>query len=319
MRRFATWMVVSFAAAQAAVAQQVPDADFRATVDKPAYVEQHPKVLFDEAHLNVHTASGTYQAFVGLMTSDGYLVTVNPKLFSPESLAGNDVLIISNARGEARRSEKPAFTQAECDAVSQWVRGGGGLLFVVDHYPTGHAAEMLAKALGVHLGKGRTADAANAAIGLQGGIIFDRAKNGIGDHAITRGRGPEEQINRVGTFTGESLKGPEGSVSLLILSDSAVDYFPSDAADDGTQGNRSNSQRRRNVPVGSEPQASAAGRSQGVAFTLGKGRVVVLGEASELSAQRAGPGQRPMGMNYPGIDNRQWAINIVHWLSRLID
>jgi hypothetical protein len=56
-----------------------------------------------------------------------------------------------------------------------------------------------------------------------------------------------------------------------------------------------------------------------VALPLGKGRTVVLGEAAQLSAQVAGPQRRPMGMNAPGIDNRQMALNIMHWLTRLID
>ena len=60
-------------------------------------------------------------------------------------------------------------------------------------------------------------------------------------------------------------------------------------------------------------QQSAAGWAQGVALGYGAGRVVVMGEAAELSAQLAG--LEPMGMNVPGIDNRQMALNIMHWLS----
>ena len=63
--------------------------------------------------------------------------------------------------------------------------------------------------------------------------------------------------------------------------------------------------------------ASAAGKTQGVAFSLGKGRVVVMGEAAELSAQVFGQDGK-MGMNVPGIDNRQMALNIMHWLRRLL-
>src|SRR5205085_11171475 len=63
---------------------------------------------------------------------------------------------------------------------------------------------------------------------------------------------------------------------------------------------------------------SAAGRAQGIAFSFGKGRVVVLGEAAMLSAQLAGPNGMKFGMNRPGIDNRQLALNIVHWLSGLL-
>lgn len=37
-----------------------------------------------------------------------------------------------------------------------------------------------------------------------------------------------------------------------------------------------------------------------------------------LSAQVVGPQQVKFGMNRPGIDNRQLALNIMHWLSRLL-
>jgi hypothetical protein len=41
----------------------------------------------------------------------------------------------------------------------------------------------------------------------------------------------------------------------------------------------------------------------------------MLGEAAMLSAQIAGPQRQPMGMNVPGSDNKQLALNIMHWLS----
>jgi hypothetical protein len=53
-----------------------------------------------------------------------------------------------------------------------------------------------------------------------------------------------------------------------------------------------------------------------VAFGFGYGRVVVMGEAAELTAQVAG-GEK-FGMNVPGLDNRQMALNIMHWLTGLL-
>jgi len=44
---------------------------------------------------------------------------------------------------------------------------------------------------------------------------------------------------------------------------------------------------------------------------------VVLGEAGMLRAQRDRNGA-PVGMNVPGYDNRQLALNIMHWLSRAL-
>ena len=37
------------------------------------------------------------------------------------------------------------------------------------------------------------------------------------------GRDPSERIDRILTFTGQSLKGPPGSVQLLKFSDTAMD------------------------------------------------------------------------------------------------
>jgi hypothetical protein len=56
-----------------------------------------------------------------------------------------------------------------------------------------------------------------------------------------------------------------------------------------------------------------AGEVQGLAFERGAGRVVVLGEAAILTAQVAR--HERFGMSSPGCDNRQFALNVVHWLT----
>ena len=61
--------------------------------------------------------------------------------------------------------------------------------------------------------------------------------------------------------------------------------------------------------IESETSVPAAGRAQAVALKFGKGRVLVQGEAAMLSAQISGPDKRTMGMNVPGNDNRQYALN----------
>ena len=300
-------------------AQQAADTNFNVAVAKPAYTGKHPRVLFDEAHFNVHTASTGYKPFADLVRNDGCIVSPNTKPFEAATLAGADILVIANARGAARPAELPAFTDAECDAVRDWVRGGGALLLVTDHYPIGFANEKLARRFGVDLSRGTTMDAAHTAPGAggQGALLFARTNQLLGDHTITRGRDESERINQIVTFTGLSLKGPEGSTALLKLSDSAVDRMPSAGAP-GLPGRPQVGRRAQGVAA-NQPQVPAAGRAQGVAMKFGQGRVVVLGEASELSAQRAGPQGRAMGMNFPGCDNRQFALNIIHWLSGLTD
>jgi hypothetical protein len=309
------WALAATVAGSTALrAQQAVDLAYEVKVASPAYTETHPRVLVDEAHFNVHTAGGEYRPFAGLLANDGYEVLPNTKPFAVQSFSGAAVLVIVSARGAPQPSEKPAFTEAECDAVRDWVRAGGSLLLITDHYPIGHGSENLARRFDVGMSKGTTTDPAHAAPGAGGpsALLFSRENKLLGEHAITNGRNGNERINRVITFTGQSLKGPEGSVSLLNLADSATDRMETWAASPG-QG------RRSRGAASNAPQVSAAGRSQGLALTFGSGRVVVLGEASELSAQLAGPQKRPMGMNYPGIDNRQLALNIMHWLSRLTD
>jgi hypothetical protein len=282
-------------------AQQIADPNFDTKVARPAYAKKNPKVLFDEAHHNFHTADGRYKPFADLIRSDGYIITPNRQPFTAAALKPFDILVISNALGapqmNAAEASHAAFTDAECEAVAGWVRAGGALLFIADHAPMGAAAERLGQKFGVGMSKAYTLDEANTPPGDNnpGFILYTREKNSLADHPITRGRNDAERVGRVIAFTGQSLKGPEGSVAFMKLSDTAKDALP-----------------------GMGAHVSAAGRAQGLAFSHGKGRVVVMGEAGMLSAQLAGPNQTPFGMNRPGIDNRQLALNLMHWLSRLI-
>lgn len=285
-----------------APAQQQADPDFDANVATPAFRDKQPRLLFDEAHNNFHTATGRYKPFADLIGNDGYRVTPNKVPFTKEALGACDVLVIANARGAGRPADA-AFTDAECDAVRDWVHAGGSLLLITDHAPFGGAAVSLAQRFGVHMSTAFTLDEKNhEKAGGPSWLVFSRENQLLGDHPICRGRGPDEVLRRVTTFTGQSLKGPAGSIAFLKLSDAAVD-------EDAAAGRK---------------RTSAAGRAQGVALKAGKGRVVVLGEAAVLSAQvvknpgAKDPGAR-FGMNFPGSDNRQLALNIMHWLSGLLD
>jgi hypothetical protein len=54
---------------------------------------------------------------------------------------------------------------------------------------------------------------------------------------------------------------------------------------------------------------------------FGKGRVAVFGEAAMFSAQVANIDRQSfqVGMNVPGNDDRQFALNVMHWLARLVN
>src|SRR6266511_6387150 len=92
-----SFVATAILVSNAGLAQQIADPKFDATVTHPAYAKNGPKVLFDEAHNNFHTASGRYKPFADLITNDGYQVTSNKQLFSRDVLERYRILIISNA------------------------------------------------------------------------------------------------------------------------------------------------------------------------------------------------------------------------------
>ena len=283
-----------------AFGQQQADPEFNTSVENPAYKREGPRVMFDEAHHNFHTAEGRYKPFVDLMMSDGYRVIRNRQSFSKQRLETFKILVIANALGaeedDDAGADSSAFNDDEITAVHDWVKDGGALLLIADHAPFGGAAAALANKFGVDMSKGYTFDPENCAKNIPSQLIFSRENKLLATHPITEGRNDKERVNSVTSFTGQSLKGPEGSAGILNLASTAFDR-PAFAA---------------------ETSVSAAGRTQAVAFKFGKGRVVVQGEAAMLSAQISGVDKHPMGMNVPGNDNRQYALNLMHWLSGIL-
>ena len=281
------------------IAQQSPDLEFDTSVARPAYKDDGPRIMFDEAHHNFHTSDGRYKPFVELLSNDGYRVIRNRQPFVKTRLSGFKILVIANALGaeedDDEGADKTAFTDEEIEAVADWVKGGGALLLIADHTPYGDAASALATRFGVDMGKGYTFDPENSVAGNPTQLIFSR-DNKLLASVIAEGRNESERIKLVRSFTGQSLKGPEGSVEILKLADTATDK-PTYTAETSTP---------------------AAGRAQAIALKFGKGRVVVHGEAAMLSAQISGPDKHTMGMNVPGNDNKQYALNLMHWLSGIL-
>jgi hypothetical protein len=291
---------------------QKADSDFDISVAHPAYTASGPKVLFDEAHNNVHKSTDRYGPLVKLLVNDGYQINAGKEKFSSEILKGYRALIIVGALSEDEHTDRPAFSPEECNAVENWVGEGGSLLLIVDHYPFGSTAQSLADRFGVQMSKGYTEDSAlyDEESGDVSQIVFSRTDGSLAEHPIALGRDSTERINRVMTFTGTSLLAADSGAAFLKLSDRALDFAPSAKIE------KSDGDTKTIVTYGNP--ASAAGRAQGIALQFGKGRVVILGEAAMLSAQITKDG-KPVGMNYPGNDNKQLALNIMHWLAGVVE
>lgn len=294
---------------------QKPDLNFNSSVATPTYTANGPRVLFDEAHKNFHTSGGRYRPFANLIKSDGYAVAANKKKFSKELLTGWDILIISNAKGMEEKY-KSAFTEQECDAVKNWVEEGGSLLLVADHHPMGGAAEVLAGRFGVGMSNSYgVEDSLNCDTGStdKSQLVFSRENGLLTDCPITRGRDSTERVGRVVSFTGQSLTIPEGATPFLLLSPTAYENLVDSIWTEKKFLSSNTYTRFAEVPT------TAAGKAQGLAMKLGKGRVVILGEAAMLTAQINDRDGTPFGMNVPGNDDRQLALNIMHWLSGVVE
>lgn len=319
MTRRTRWRLAALVLLAAAVAGVVyvlsrdPSYDraFDAQVADPAYGAHGPVVLYDEGHLNTHTAAGGYKPLADLLRSDGYTLRVSRQPLTAPALTGVSILILPLARGANDANDAAAYSEAEEAVLEGWVRGGGSLLLITDHWPYGAAARALARRFGVSMGAGLVEDPTHSDRGRGDSHLVFSSENGLlRDHPIVRGRNPAERVRRVLTFTGQSLQGPEGAVPFLALSEAATERPPGPA-----RVTRDGGDLRVDMEYGAP--LPAAGRAQGLALEVQAGRVVVLGEAGLLRAQRERDGN-PVGMNAPGYDNRKLALNIAHWLSRIL-
>jgi hypothetical protein len=302
--------------------QQIVDPDFRAVVEHPAYSGNGPTVAIDEAHSRFHTAGGQYAPFAALLKNDGYRVTESTRPFAADALTGIAVLVVANARNlkaiMAGDISKPAFTEQECEEVRDWVRSGGSLLLIADHAPYGNAAQNLAERFGVGMGTGWAFERAPGG-GITTQLVFSRENGLLGTHPILKGRNESEAIKSVKSFTGQSLSPPPDATVILKLSANAREAaMPDDL-------NAEDEAARSGAATYGSRSASVAGRAQGLALTFGQGRVVVLGEAALLSAQilrvteNGQQRETRFGMNVPGYGDRQFALNVMHRLSRVLN
>ena len=267
----------------------------------------------DEAHTNFHTLTEGFWAFGELMRRDGYITRSNTQPFTDGSLKACSILVIANAQpGSPDWNSYPyptpsAFAADEITAVRRWVSGGGSLLLIADHLPLAGAATGLAAALGVKFTNGFAIDgfttAAERDAALSRPTIFTGASRTLGSHAILSGRGPEESVTSIRTFTGQAFQAPNEATPLLIFPPSFVQLMPEKAWQFGPN----------------TPQVRIGGWLQGAAMPISSGRAAFFGEAAMFTAQVAGPDRIPIGMNAPQAEqNFQFVLNVMHWLSRVL-
>lgn len=282
--------------------------DWTPQVDRPAFRPgEGPVVLVDAAHGNWHTIDGRFAAFAQLLERDGYRVRGSDEEISSRLLDSADVFVIANAvkGGEESVWTLPtpsALVAEEVQALVDWVEEGGSLLLVADHMPFPGSVAELADAFGVIFLNGF----ARKSVDEGGTLIFTRASGSLADHSISRGRSAAEQISSVKSFTGQAFRSIAPVQPLMLMPDDWVVFLPTNA-----------SEIRLDTP-----KVSARGLVQGAVLQHGRGRLAVFGEAAMFTAQtqvRGGDVVR-FGLNDPqAAYNAQFVLNVMHWLSRLLD
>jgi hypothetical protein len=252
-----------------------------------AFADDRPTIAVDDAHGTASARSGFLEPLTDLLASDGERVVP-----FADSFAAIDVLVVS--------ADGHRIGVREADLVRDWVRGGGSLLLAAAAPASVDDGERLAARFGVEAGGGRVFDRVSGGA-ITTALEFSRSNARLGDHPILRGRGRTEQVARVRTAAGQSLGVPRGAASLLKLSATAREAMTRDDLESEEFA------ARQEAGIAGSFSVPVGGRAQAVALSFGKGRLVVLGDPYLLSAP---------GLAVADADNRQFALNVIHWLSR---
>lgn len=279
----------------------VADEGCDASVDTPKLQAAAPVVCFDESHKNHHKISTTYAPFARLIANDGCRVRSTDQPISASTLAGVAVYVIPTAMGREDPGDIPPFTPEEIDQLEAWVAGGGSALIITEHYPFGLAMAPLLAKFGVTVHNGYTEDPPLENKEVRDALLFEKSKGNLNAaHPIF------EQVERVNTFTGSSVKGGAEWTPLLLLSPAAKNYNVK------VDVKREGGDIITSVEY-AEPHP-AAGYAQGLCAEHWRGRIVVLAESALLTAQIDKNGNK-YGFNNPGYDNKRFALNVIRWLT----
>lgn len=197
-------------------AQQVADTLFIPQIANVQYIKgTGPLVLIDGGHNNFHTSEGRFSPFRKLLEKDGYRVSgIESELIKiPDSLK---ILVISNALhadnlGNWTLPCNSAFSKAEINAISDWVKNGGRLLLIADHMPFAGAATKLAASFGFQFLNGFALKDQSSWPPSQ----FRKSDNELGDHPVCVDERSGQAFDSICTFTGSAFKIPEKAIGIL--------------------------------------------------------------------------------------------------------
>ena len=286
-----------------------------------------PVIAFDEAHRNPPSAATP--ALFELLRAEGYRPRALTQQLSAASLKDVNVLVINCPGGltalelaRARRlpdaaaeAQAAALNDDEIAAVVAWLETGGSVLLVVDHAPYPLAAAKLTAALGIR--------------NWGGGAVRTDLCTDPGPKPACMAPDADGNPRAGNIFFWRKDFFPGGEPRLVEIPGEggfrpSSGYQAADAVlarHPITEGRGPNERIQRVVvfggsafeaPPGAEPLLTLPPRGassevwlQGAAMQVGKGRLAVFADNAVVSPGNAG-------------DNRQFVLNVMHWLSRVL-
>ena len=274
---------------------------------EPAYPHgTGPTVLIDTAH---HNLFSPFENHAPRLKENGYRVRELTRSFDREALVDVQITLIvaplasRKAFRAWRRPIPSAFTEEEVSVLRQWVAEGGALLLVFDHFPLAGGVQELAAAFGIEISNGFAVDGSllteltEQNVAKAGSVVFERAEGGVADDPITNGRTPDERIDAVGFFVGSAFRLPPEGRSLLTFGSSFVSLLPEVAWQFSE----------------TTPREEIAGWSGGGVLRVERGRLAIFGELGILATRQQ------LAERHPELQNQRLFMNILHWLSGLLD
>ena len=285
-------------------AQQLPDTSYRIKIVSPAYKNKKgPLILFDEGHGNPVSLKNLYFSFNKLLSEDGYLLTSAKTEVSKNMLSEAKIYVSVNAMSNPSHWSLPtrsAYTSDEIKILNEWVKNGGSLFLITDHFPCGGSVGPLAETFGFNIINGYAKRNDRKA------EIFSRKKGNLLESLITHTRG--RAIDSIRIWGGTAFVPPQSARILTMLGPEYTVYLPEKAED-------------MDWPIAdSIPRISGLGLSNGAFMKYGKGRLVIFADAAGFTAQLEGIKSQKRGMNHPDAhQNAPFLLNVIHWLDGLME
>lgn len=285
--------------------QQIVDPNYNPIIKNPEYeLKKGSLIYIDEGHNNYYRKEAEFKPFADILEKDGYNVLKYPWRILPIKLAPAKILVIANAINVVNLNNwqlptPSAFSKKEIDDLAKWINEGGSLFLIADHMPMAGAATELASKFGFGFSNGFVFHTTT-----KGTAYFNKKDGSLIENSITKGRNATENISQIVSFTGQGFKIPEDATPFLVFDENYENFLPEKAWEFNKK----------------TPKENAKGLIQGAYKKMGKGRIVVFGEAAMFTAQLVGKEKQPTGMNSAfAPENYKLLLNIIHWLDGKFD